>query len=155
MVVPGEITVRGGTLQDVDTLAAFQLDMAKETEDKSLDVEALKRGVAAVFESSERGFYLVAEARGRVVGDLLVTYEWSDWNNANRWWIQSVFVDRQWRRKGVYRALYGRVQEMARSTGGVCAIRLYVERDNLAGQRTYETLGMAQAPYYIYEVDCP
>ena len=153
MDVPGEIEIRSATPGDVETLVAFQMDMASETEDKSLDPEALKRGVTAVFESSQRGFYLVAEARGQVVGDLLVTYEWSDWNNANRWWIQSVYVDRQWRRKGVYRALYGHVQEMARSTGEVCAIRLYVERGNLVGQRTYETLGMVQAPYYIYEVD--
>lgn len=153
MDVPGEIEIRSATPEDVDTLVAFQMAMASETEDKSLDPKALKHGVTAVFESSQRGFYLVAEVRGQVVGDLLITYEWSDWHNANRWWIQSVFVDRQWRRKGVYRALYGRVQEMARSTGEVCAIRLYVERDNMIGQRTYETLGMDRAPYYIYELD--
>ena len=148
-----EITVRAATPQDIEALVVFQQAMARETEGRSLDPEVLRRGVKAVFRSPDKGHYLVAEAGGRLIGGLLITYEWSDWRNATFWWIQSVYVDARWRRKGAYRAMHSYVCESARSRDDVCGIRLYVDRVNHVAQRTYAALGMAKARYDMYETD--
>jgi len=88
-----------------------------------------------------------------VVGSLLVVNEWSDWRNSTFWWIQSVYVRPDWRRKGVYRKLHDWVYEAARSRPGVCGIRLYVDRDNHAAQATYTNLGMSKSHYDLFEID--
>ncbi len=148
-----DVIVREATTTDADAIVAFQQAMARETEGKSLDAGLLQKGVNAVFGAPDKGGYLVAAAEGRVVGSLLITFEWSDWRNATFWWIQSVFVDAQWRRKGVYRALHDHVLEAARATDGVCGVRLYVDRDNHGAQQTYQSLGMTKSHYDMYEVD--
>lgn len=147
------INIREATLRDTDDIVRFQQSMALETEAKTLDDVLLRQGVAAVFDSDEKGFYLVAEANGSVVGSLLITYEWSDWRNATFWWIQSVFVDAEWRRRGVYRAMHNWVHEIASSRDDICGIRLYVERSNHIAQQTYNSLGMAHSHYDLYEID--
>ena len=148
-----QITVRPAEPGDVPTIVGFQLAMARETEGKDLDSEVLHEGVSTLMRSPDLGRYLVAEAGGSVAGSLLITYEWSDWRNATFWWIQSVFVDAEWRRRGVYRAMHDRVFEEARATEGVCGVRLYVDRDNHGAQHTYNALGMTHSHYDMYEVD--
>ena len=147
------ITVRKAAPSDLEHLVTLNAAMALEIEGKSLDVERLTRGTEAVFQSPEKGFYLVAEAQGEVVGSLLVTYEWSDWRNADFWWVQSVYVQPQWRRKGVYRTMHGWVHQSARSTPDVCGIRLYVDWENHTAKLTYESLGMRSSHYDLREID--
>ncbi len=147
------ITVRNATEDDIASLVAFQQVMAGETEGKVLDPSTLWQGVSAVFHSPEKGFYVVSECEQRVVGTLLVTYEWSDWRNATFWWIQSVYVDTQWRRRGVFRAMYKYVCNIVDGRRDVYGIRLYVERDNRIAQQVYASLGMAKSRYDMYEMD--
>ena len=96
---------------------------------------------------------VLAEVGGHLVGSLLITYEWSDWRNATFWWIQSVFVEASWRRKGVYRSMHDYVSNIADSREDICGIRLYVERSNTIAQQTYNDLGMAHSHYDLYEID--
>lgn len=147
------IIIREGTRQDTDDILRFQQAMASETEGKVLDEALLRKGITTIFDSSEKGFYLVAEVDGRLVGNLLTTYEWSDWRNATFWWIQSVFVDANWRRKGVYRSMYDYLFRVADCRVDICGIRLYVERANKIAQQTYKDLGMAKSHYDLYEID--
>ena len=149
----GNIIVREASPEDAAALVAFNQAMARETEGVALDAELVREGVKAVFASPDRGFYLVAEVQRQVAGALLVTYEWSDWRNSTFWWVQSVYVDPGWRRKGVYRAMHSHVYDIASSRQDVCGIRLYVDRKNRAAQRTYASLGMARARYDMYEID--
>ena len=67
------------------------------------------------------------------------------------WWIQSVYVDEAFRRRGVFSALYRHVESLARSTEGVCGLRLYVDNDNDRAQATYDRLGMRQTGYRVME----
>lgn len=143
--------IRTGTLADVETIAEFNEAMAAETEDKSLDGETLRAGVRSMMEPPERGFYLVAEREGQVVGSLMITTEWSDWRNGTFWWVQSVYVRPDARRQGVYSELYAEVKRRAASTDDVCGVRLYVEKDNVPARATYETLGMTETAYRMYE----
>ncbi len=144
---------RAATAGDLDFIAQGNAAMALETEHKLLDPATVHAGVRAAFDDPARGRYFVAEIDGKVVGQLMITFEWSDWRNGVFWWIQSVYVEPPARRLGVFRALYGHVEGLARRTPGVCGLRLYVERDNIQAQRTYLGCGMVDAGYVVMETD--
>jgi ribosomal protein S18 acetylase RimI-like enzyme len=148
---PAEILVRPATPADVDTLAAFNVALAAESEGLSLDLPTVRRGVAAVLADPGKGRYRVATRGGAVVGQLMLTTEWSDWRCGWWWWIQSVYVAAEARRGGVYRALYRSVLDDAERAGDVQGVRLYVEHENHPAQRTYEALGMKRGKYLVYE----
>ncbi len=149
---PG-IHVRDASPADRETLAAYNSAMARETEGRALDPELIDRGVAALLTDPAKGRYWVAERDGRVVGQIMITREWSDWRNGHLWWIQSVYVHPDFRRQGVFAALYRHVESLARAAGNVCGLRLYVERDNDRARQTYLALGMADPGYRVMEVD--
>src|SRR5438132_14418938 len=86
------VSYRPATRLDISAIVQFQKAMARETEDLELDPEVVSLGVAGVCDDAARGRYYLAERDGRVVGSLLITYEWSDWRNGTVWWIQSVYV---------------------------------------------------------------
>ena len=148
-----DIVVRNATQDDLNTVVGFNAAMAVETEGKTLDMELLTKGVSAVLHDDGLGFYLIAEVEGRPVGQLMITTEWSDWRNGYFWWIQSVYVDREYRRRGVYRALDNHVHTEARMGGDVCGIRLYVERSNHIAQQVYSSLDMHRSHYDLFEID--
>lgn len=143
--------IRRAAAEDVPALIQFNQAMALETEGKRLDTETLTKGVGAVFDDASKGFYVVAEDDGGIVGGLMVTYEWSDWRNNWFWWIQSVYVLPDARGKRVYSLMYEFVKETARDVGGVCGFRLYVEKANTHAQKVYERVGMEESVYLMYE----
>ena len=154
------LRIRAAHASDRDLLAQWATAMALETEHKQLDPHKVAAGVAAGLADSARARYFVAmresllageETVALPVGTLMLTREWSDWRNGDWWWIQSVYVPPQHRRQGVFAALYRYVEQAARDTAGVIGLRLYVERDNAAAQRTYTALGMVDAGYRIFE----
>lgn len=147
------LTIRAAIPADADTIAASNVAMALEAEHKRLDPAIARAGARAAFADVGRGRYFLAEVDGRVVGQLMITYEWSDWRNGVFWWIQSVYVDPVARRQGVFRALYAHVEALAKADGGVCGIRLYVDRDNRRAQETYRRCGMHDGGYLVMEVD--
>lgn len=141
--------LRAAQAADIDVIADFNRAMARETEDRDLDAQVLRAGVAAVFADPARGHYRVATVDGAVVACLLVTFEWSDWRNGCWWWLQSVYVHPDHRGQGVFNAMYRQLRADARATAGVCGLRLYVEHDNARAQRVYAGLGMTPEPYRI------
>lgn len=144
-------TIRRATKADAETIARFNEAMAHETEDKPLDPDTVRAGVHALLDDPSRGFYLVAEQDGTVVGSLMITFEWSDWRNGTFWWVQSVYVRPAARRQGIYSALYADVKRRATASDTACGIRLYVERTNTAARQTYQALGMRATTYRLYE----
>jgi len=147
------ICFRTATLSDLEVITEFNLRMAEETESLQLDHERLLQGVEAVLRDSSKGVYYVAESNGKVVGQLLVTMEWSDWRNGMFWWIQSVYVLPEYRRRGIFSLLYHSVENLARSTLNVCGLRLYVDKSNESAIATYTALGMERTCYELMEVD--
>jgi len=146
------VAIRRAREADAPTLVEFNCRMARETEHKTLDAILVAQGVAAVFANPARGFYLVAEREEKVVAQLMITFEWSDWRNSTFWWIQSVYVHEDARRSGIFRTMYREVERLARAAGNVVGLRLYVEKDNVRAQLTYESLGMPNAGYVVHEV---
>ncbi len=137
--------------EDAVRLVEFNQEMAMETEGRSLDPETLKAGVEAVFSDKYKGFYVVAVETNEIVGGLLVTYEWSDWRNNWFWWIQSVYIVKQFRGKQIYSRMYDFVQQKAKDAGNVCGFRLYVEKENIHAQKVYKKLGMDESYYLMFE----
>lgn len=139
-------------MEDVPTIVGFQLAMALETEQVTLDLETCRKGVTAVFEVPSHGQYFVAEnSSGEVVASLLITYEWSDWRNGLVWWIQSVYVTPGERGKGVFAGLYGHVKRRADDDPLVRGLRLYADRRNTGAQKVYTKLGMDGGHYVVFE----
>lgn len=145
------ITVRKASIKDAASIGQFNINMAWETEAKELDKETIIAGVKSLLQKPEYGFYMVAEMDGEIVACLMITHEWSDWRNGLFWWIQSVYVVSEYRRCGIYRAMYETVLELAKNHPDVCGCRLYVERENVIAQKTYEALGMDETHYKMYE----
>jgi GNAT superfamily N-acetyltransferase len=147
------MNIRTANISDSATIARFNAAMALESEDVELDLDVLTAGVDAVLGDAGKAFYLLSELDGEPVGQLMVTYEWSDWRNGWIWWIQSVYVEPQHRRTGVYRGLYRRLEQLATNEGNIRGIRLYVMRENVNAKRTYESLGMHHSEYDLYETE--
>ncbi|MCE9565313.1 MAG: GNAT family N-acetyltransferase [Planctomycetes bacterium] len=146
------LTIRRATLADESVLVEFNAAIAWETEHKKLRIPVLTAGVRAVFENPARGFYTVAtNEAGEIVGQMMVTFEWSDWRNGWFWWIQSVYVRSDARRQGVFRMLYREMQRQATADPEVIGLRLYVERENTHAMATYASLGMTVTSYGMME----
>ncbi len=146
-----EIVYRDAVRSDHPSIVDFQVAMALETESIELDRPTCAKGVAAVFDDSALGRYFVAEENGRVVGSLLITYEWSDWRNGNVWWIQSVYIVPDLRGRGIYAGLYRHVQAIVDADPSLRGIRLYVDRRNTSAQQVYTKLAMNGEHYQVFE----
>jgi len=147
------LRIRRADSRDTNTIAGFNASMAQETENKALDKDATLKGAAYLFENPGYGFYLIAECNGETAGSLMVTYEWSDWRNKFYWWVQSVYIKPEFRRQGIFRAMYENLTAQAKEAGNVCGLRLYVEKENKRAQATYAELGMTPSHYLMYETD--
>ncbi|HCW09212.1 MAG TPA: GNAT family N-acetyltransferase [Cytophagales bacterium] len=143
--------IREATEKDIPHLLDFQLKMALETENLTLEISSLTSGVNKVFKDSTKGRYYVAEINSEVVGCLMTTYEWSDWRDGTVVWIQSVYIIKEFRGKGVYREMYKYIQQLVNEAPDLKGIRLYVDKKNSGAQKTYQNLGMNGEHYQVYE----
>jgi len=148
------VTIRKARPGDVAIVAEFNRLLAAESEGKTLDLAVLEPGVAAVLADEQKGLYFLAEEAGRPVGQVGLTFEFSDWRNGWFWWIQSVYVRPEARRKGVFRSLYSYIEELARRDPTVAGLRLYVEENNTTAHQTYYNLWMTRTGYFVLE-KCP
>jgi ribosomal protein S18 acetylase RimI-like enzyme len=151
------LNVRLARQEDAVTIASFSAAMALETEGRRLDLERLHKGTIALLESTERGFFMVAEleqaGERQLLGQLMITYEWSDWRNGAFWWIQSVYVAPVWRRQSIFRRMHESVMAIAKTSPNVCGVRLYVEENNSVAQAVYRKVGLTPSSYAIFETD--
>ena len=146
------LKIRIAEKSDASLLSGHNCAMALETENKVLDPQAAMLGVEGLFERPQFGFYLIAEVDGLPAATLMVTYEWSDWRNGLFWWIQSVYVKTEFRRQGLYSAMYEELKRMAAAQETpVCGFRLYAETENHSAQATYNNSGMHASDYIMFE----
>jgi ribosomal protein S18 acetylase RimI-like enzyme len=157
MPVLDHLKVRLARSEDAATIASFSAAMALETEGRRLDLDRLYDGTIALLESPDRGFFMVAELEQaddrQLLGQLMITYEWSDWRNGAFWWIQSVYVDPAWRCRSVFRRMHETVMATAKTSPNVCGVRLYVEESNSTAQSVYRKVGLTPSSYVVFEAD--
>jgi len=145
--------IRKARLPDAATIADFNRRLAWETERRRLNPARINPGVRALLRHPAKGIYYVAEGKGTIAGQLMITYEWSDWRNGNFWWIQSVYVLPEFRKQGVFRALFAHVHKLAKSNKSVCGLRLYMHAANERARRSYERQGLEHTKYEVFEMD--
>lgn len=145
--------IRKAEIRDLETVVKFNYNLAKETEDKELDLGILSKGVKSILTDSSKGQYYVYEVDNKVVGQIMYTYEWSDWRNGTFLWVQSVYVDADYRKKGIYKKLYHNIKNICDNDENIAGIRLYVEKENVNAKSTYKSLGMCECNYHMYEYE--
>jgi ribosomal protein S18 acetylase RimI-like enzyme len=145
------IQIREAKPSDQASIVEFNSRLADETEGKQLDPNLIGPGVAAILADSGKGRYWLAIIAGKVAGQIMVTYEWSDWRNGMLWWIQSVYVPAEFRRMGVFSALYQHVESLVKEDQNACGLRLYVENNNTRAQQTYRNLAMTEPGYIVMQ----
>lgn len=145
------IHTRQAGAEDVEAIATFQCRLASESEAITLDPATVRKGVRAVIDDPGKGHYLLAEIDGRTASCLMILREWSDWRNTEVWWIHSLYVLPEFRRRGVLRAMYGHLKTMVEADQSLSGLRLYVEKNNHVAMAAYEALGMDGEHYKLYE----
>ncbi|MGH8224704.1 MAG: GNAT family N-acetyltransferase [Gammaproteobacteria bacterium] len=135
---------------DAAVVTDFNIGCAAESENLTLDPPRVRAGVEAVLADAKRGRYYLAEDAGGAIGQIMITLEWSDWRNAWIWWIQSVYVHRDARRRGVFSALLQHIEKEAQRERAAL-LRLYVDTENDAAERTYLANGFKRAHYRMLD----
>ncbi|MFO0705364.1 MAG: GNAT family N-acetyltransferase [Nitrospira sp.] len=155
MAIESVLRVRRAHVGDLESIVSFSLEMAQETEGRRLDRSRLRQGTGSLLNTPEHGFFMVVEQpeTSQIIGQLMITYEWSDWRNAVFWWIQSVYVTPAWRRQGVFRRLHATVLAEAKKDPRVCGVRLYVDATNRIAQDVYKRVGLSPSSYAVFETD--
>ena len=144
------INIRKAHKNDLAILVNNNQALAQETEALELNKDVLRDGIKQALKRKEC-HYFVAVMAGKVVGQTMITYEWSDWRNGIIWWVQSVYVHPNYRKQGVFRSLFLHIENLARNHPKVKAIRLYVMSSNNIGKLTYQSLGMNDLGYIVFE----
>lgn len=142
--------IRLATINDADVITKNNIDLAYETENVKLDFNTVSKGVKSLILDPTKGSYFVYEQNDTLVGQLMITYEWSDWRNGFFVWIQSVYIKPYYRNQGIYKALYRYIRQLVNQKNH-CGIRLYVEKVNHKAQEVYQRLGMRKSNYLLYE----
>lgn len=140
------MTIRNAQPTDADALAELIMAMALESEGRELHRETLFSGIQAVFINPALGRYWVVERDSQLMACTLITVEWSDWNNAPYWWIQSLYIKPEFRGQGLFEEMLSALESAAR-TSGVKELRLYVEQNNQRAIRVYERCGFESDHY--------
>ncbi len=145
--------MREAIRKDIPLIVDYNQALAHETEALELDRDVLRSGVERAFDHQHLCWYFVAEMEGKVVGQTLITYEWSDWRDGLIWWMQSVYVHSDYRKRGVFQSIYKHIESLAQKDPQARAIRLYVKDDNDKGMSAYRRAGMTDSGYVVYEVE--
>lgn len=148
------ITVRKANQKDAVSIVKMNKALALETESLSLDDKVISLGVSNCLKDPAKGSYFLAEYEGDILGQLMFTFEWSDWRNGWIWWLQSVYVEPSFRGRGVFKSLFHHVEMLALAQSDVVAIRLYVEMHNLPAKEVYRKVGMEHAGYEVFQKSC-
>lgn len=142
------------TLHDVETIVGFQMAMALETEELELNRTVLEKGIEAALTDYNKGMVYVAADEnngGEVIGSLMITFEWSDWRNGWIWWIESLYILPEYRKKGVFKQMYEYIKSLVLADENVKGLRLYVDKRNVRAQKVYDAIGMCGEHYTTYE----
>jgi len=145
------IQLKKANTSDIDLLVSFQYQLAEETENLVLDKNILKEGVINLLADDSKGTYWIAEIDGEKIGCVMIQHEWSDWRNGTVFWIHSVYVKVEYRKKGVFRSMYSFFQEMVKNDDNLKGLRLYVDKTNQNAIKTYAAMGMTREHYDLYE----
>ncbi|GAM71568.1 acetyltransferase [Vibrio sp. JCM 19236] len=141
--------VRKAVLTDLPYLVTFTAEEAIEAEGSIKIPETLEKGILAALEDPAIATYWVlVDEENTPVGSVSAVKEWSDWNAGYYWWIQSMFLSKSYRGKGLMALLLDAVKhEMLLQKG--LELRLYVHKDNHTAVNAYKKVNFSKSDYEI------
>jgi len=143
------VRVRAAIPSDLELLADFITEEAREAEGRELDRSTLLRGIeTALHDPSIAEYWVLTDDREKPCGTLSITREWSEWNAAFYWWIQSIYIDPSHRGQGCMKLMLEAVLKDAR-TRNCHELRLYVHESNERAIRAYRSARFENSPYKI------
>lgn len=128
-----------------------QIQMASETEDFSLCKKTVTQGVKEVLQDSQKGQYYICLVDKEPAACLLTLPEWSDWRCRTVLWIHSVYVLPEFRKQGIYKAMYEHLKSFVSENDDYAGLRLYVDKTNTSAIEVYHKLGMNSDHYTLCE----
>jgi ribosomal protein S18 acetylase RimI-like enzyme len=143
--------IRKAAIEDAPAIVENNILLANESEGEILDKSIVEQGVKNLLSHPKKGFYVVITEEEKIIGQLMITFEWSDWRNTDIWWIQSVYVHKTYRNKGVFSALFNEIKKQAKKEQ-IPILRLYVHKENVSAQKVYEKRKMKKGTYLFYEI---
>jgi len=144
------MNIRQPISSEAAVLAKYNRDAAREAGNPELNKEKSEKGVLAVIKDPHKGFYLVGEKEGKIVAMILITYEWSDWRNANWYLVQSVYTLPNFRKQKYFTKLLKKVEEIAQTNKNCCGLKLEVRMDNIRAKKVYKNLGFQDFEHEVW-----
>jgi GNAT superfamily N-acetyltransferase len=131
------------------------INLAVETENKKLDRELIYQSVLELVNTPNFGFYQLSFSGETICGMNLVTYEYNIKLSKKVIWLQTVYVDKQFRSKGVFKGLLGKLCEITRNTDEnfYNRLKLYMEKDNQTAHQVYLKSGFRVTEDILFELD--
>ncbi len=145
MTTEPEVKIRQADAGDLETIVDMVAAITWETEGRDQDKDRLIKSTTQLLDNPAKGFCVVADAGGQVVGIVVVTYLWSYYRSGTTWWLEAVYVQADWRRRGVFGLLYDQVLQWAKNSPDSIGIGLRVVHDNHVAKAAYSRKGMSEA----------
>jgi GNAT superfamily N-acetyltransferase len=141
--------IRRANLTDLEKLVSFAMLEAREAEGIDLSPENVRRGILGALENDTLGrYWVLARENDEVIGNVSVIREWSNWNGGYYWWIQSLFIQPEFRGVGLMQKLIDTIKEEAQRGGGL-DLRLYVHSTNTRAIKAHRKSGFSESDYRI------
>jgi len=131
--------IRPATAQDMDGLCELAGQLLSQIHAEGT-VKDARRVFERTLKSSDLGIVLVAQHKYGLCGYTYAVYEWRAEFAGETMAIVALFVDEQWRSKGVGRSLVAALLDNARQRG-IHRISAEVHPGNFAIERTLESSG--------------
>jgi ribosomal protein S18 acetylase RimI-like enzyme len=148
-----EFRVRPADISDLEVLVEFTRAEALDAEGCQIERDTARKGVARGLQDPTVATYWVIESDQReIVGSASAVREWSDWRATDYWWIQSMYILPEFRRRSLASLLLNAIAEAAWEAGAA-ELRLYVHQANKAAIGAYRRHGFATSPYDIMTRD--
>jgi GNAT superfamily N-acetyltransferase len=148
------VIVRMATEEDTEAVVEFEQSLAQETEGKRLNDACIRRGVVVPLRSPHLARVYVATAEDdpkKYAGFITIGTQWSEWRGGFMHWVLSTAVHPDFRGTGVFTQIYRYVQSTIIADRLSVGLRLYVEKENIGAQKTYQKLGMDIEDYAMFK----
>jgi len=131
-------------------------EMAYETEEKKLNKDNVEKAIKNLLKYPEFGhyFFIIDNLLDKFCGMNLVTFEHNINEDTKILWIQSVFVHKDYRMRGLFRRLlYKNEDFVLENKDFKKTVKLYMDKNNEKAEKVYFRVGFKLCKEILYELD--
>lgn len=147
-----QVIIKQASLEHLDTIVNFNLALALETENRKLDVNILRQSIHSILTDPKKGVYILAYIGEEIVGQIMYTYEWSTWRNANFMWLTDLYICPEHRKKGIFKHLSDYVMDLYHKDPHAVGLRFCVDKENTSVIPLYQKAGWKEGNYNLWEI---